>query len=246
MKHLVLATTVIICLFADFAHSQTNAQIKTPQALYMANARNCMNDLAASGREAGLETEWNDSDLLIRDPEQDQKLGELLRSAFKCLEAVFKRNKLVIEHPSKLGDGRRSWIWFGAVDNLYVWCAADGDSIPDLVGRMGGQGAKKSWFAIAFHCDISERILNWYKPSSADMQCSSTMSVGWGYSQEQATRHAWEALLQELDWEKWATWMAEKQEPGQAPGHSVKGYEAGCGVIDGRHACTVRATLCNP
>jgi len=61
-----------------------------------------------------------------------------------------------------------------------------------------------------------------------------------------ATSLAWEAVLQDLDWQVWAQWMTSSQVPGQVPGWSVKNYQVACKTAGGGRECSVRATLCKP
>jgi hypothetical protein len=160
-----IAAMMVACLSANSAHAQTSPQQAALQSPYVAKARDCLRQLATGGRNAGFETDWDGGDILVRDPTNKSKLGELLSTMFACLDAAFQREKEMIDRPTdRPTPGTKSWIWYAAVENLFVWCASDGDSTPEDVGRMGGHGPKQDWYAIAFQCSIGEKILGWYLP----------------------------------------------------------------------------------
>jgi len=162
---LTAAAIVMACLNANGAHAQSASQQAALRSPYVAKSRACLSELATGGRNAGLETDWDGGDILVRDPANEAKLSELLGNMFGCLDAAFQRKKEMVNRPTdRPTPGTKSWIWYAAVENLFVWCAADGDSTPGDVGRMGGQGPKRAWFAIAFQSGIGDKILGWYAP----------------------------------------------------------------------------------
>jgi len=157
---------VIICISAVCAQAQGDAQknavLNSP---YLAKAGACMNNMTAAGKSAGFETDRDGGAILIKDPKNEKKLGEILSSTFECLDNAFGMTKKKIDRrPGSGQTGTKSWIWYASVAGMYIWCASDGDSVPDHVGPLGGNGPKKDWNAIALNCSIGNRILGWYSP----------------------------------------------------------------------------------
>jgi hypothetical protein len=159
---------VAVCILTIGAQAQTDAQKKAIlSSPYLKKAGACMNAMVSAGKSAGLETDRIGGTILIRDPGNEAKLGEILASTFTCLEESFEmKKKFVDRRPGANVAGTKSWIWYASVEGWYIWCATDGTSVPENVGRMGGQGAKKDWYAITLQCSIGNKVLGWYTPSS--------------------------------------------------------------------------------
>ena len=103
---------VIICISAVCAQAQGDAQknavLNSP---YLAKAGACMNNMTAAGKSAGFETDRDGGAILIKDPKNEKKLGEILSSTFECLDnafgmtktaAIMKRCSLFITNDSSL------------------------------------------------------------------------------------------------------------------------------------------------
>lgn len=165
---LLLATAGFILLGAAETRAQSPAQRNAMQSPYTVAARNCMKELATAGRSAGIETDWDGPDIMLLDPDREDELGDLLGDTFACLTKAFGREKELIDRlPGQNVKGSQSWVWYGKVDSIYVWCASDGTSTPEDPGKLGGHGSKRGYFAIAFQCGLSEKILDWYAPMGA-------------------------------------------------------------------------------
>jgi hypothetical protein len=75
-------------------------------------------------------------------------------------------------------------------------------------------------------------------------QCVEKAGSGTGGNDKSAQFQAWEAILQATDWSIWAAWMAGNQEPGTAPGYSVKELKIECKSGGLGRECMMRAILC--
>lgn len=161
-----LATIVIaICFGVGDAAALTASQEKAVKSPQVAKANACLSDLATSGKGAHIETDRDGGRILLLDPKEKAKLGQLMGTMFSCLDAAFDMKKKKVERfPDKPLKGSRSWVWYTLIEDNYVWCASDGDSTPEAVGNLAGSGSKKNWYAIAFQCSVDTSVLGWYKP----------------------------------------------------------------------------------
>lgn len=63
---------------------------------------------------------------------------------------------------------------------------------------------------------------------TAFAQCVEKSGTGTGGNDKSAQFQSWEAILQSIDWAAWASWMADNQRIGTAPGYSVKDLKVDC------------------
>lgn len=126
-----------------------------------------MNKLAAAGKEANFFTDRQGGNILILDPADAKKLGEIEGDMFGCLDAAFDmKAKKVDRKPGAGIGGTKSWVWHAKVAGLYIWCASDGESEPGKVTKLGGHGERKDWYGVALQCSIGDKVLGWYAPDS--------------------------------------------------------------------------------
>jgi hypothetical protein len=168
MPKILLLLAGLLLLGMPDARAQNEAQRKAMQSDYVKKAAACMKQLANAGRAEGVETLWEGGDILLRDPDKEDELGEMLGTMFDCLKEAFGRDKELIDRlPDQGVKGTKSWVWYGKAESYFVWCASDGTSSPESPGTMGGNSSKRNWYAIAFQCSVSEQVLNWYTPTGA-------------------------------------------------------------------------------
>lgn len=79
---------------------------------------------------------------------------------------------------------------------------------------------------------------------AAFAQCLEKTGSGTGGNDKSAQFQSWEAILQATDWAAWASWMADNQRIGTAPGYSVKNLKVDCKGGGLGRECIIQATLC--
>lgn len=166
LRVLAAAGAAFLCSLS-VAKAQPNAQrdavLSSP---YLIKARGCMDKLAAAGKEANFLTDRQGGNILILDPADTKKLGEIEMNMFGCLDGAYNmKGTLVDRKPGSGIAGTKSWVWHAKVSDLYIWCATDGHSEPGRVTRLGGRGERKDWYGVALQCSIGDKVLGWYEPS---------------------------------------------------------------------------------
>jgi hypothetical protein len=163
-KFIFVPFAFICCVTA--APAQEDAQRDAVlNSSYLAKGRECMSKLTQAGKDANFFTDREGGNILILDPTDTKKLGDIEGNMFGCLNAAFDMEAKKIDRKPGAGiSGTKSWVWHAKVSGLYIWCASDGDSGPGKVTKLGGHGERKDWYGVALQCSIGDKVLGWYEP----------------------------------------------------------------------------------
>ncbi len=157
-----MAKTSFCAAFAAFFLSAValHAQPAIVNSPSVKKARDCLDKIAAQGREAGFDTDRDGGDVLVLNRTRPE-VFPLLTTMVECMDDAFPQNE-VVKDPKT---GTRSRIWYVSDEGQYAWCATNslGNAVEDI-DVLGGHGPQRDWYGIMLRCNIGEKILGFYEP----------------------------------------------------------------------------------